>query len=170
MTKPAAFQATYSDFKLVKTRKVAQLIFEVPLEAVDEAYKVLGGMPNPADERWFGIAPLKKEVAPNPDSKLSGQHNDSHAQSAEPTERGKKSWRDLPPSQQAAIRCEEPIFQTFLKEEHADVVLFADQDAAQAVRDLCCVTSRSELNTNHEARVLWTQLESQFQAWKTVDA
>ena len=54
-----AFRATFADMKLVKTRQVAQLIFEIPIEDFDAAYEVLGGMPVPAKERWFGIAAIK---------------------------------------------------------------------------------------------------------------
>lgn len=60
MDKPAAFSATYSDLKVVKTRKVAQFIFEVPLEAAGHALNVLGGMPLPMEERWVAIARLEK--------------------------------------------------------------------------------------------------------------
>lgn len=56
MEEPAAFTATYSDLKVVRTRQVVQFIFEVPLEAADHAINVLGGMPSPMQERWFAIA------------------------------------------------------------------------------------------------------------------
>ena len=59
--KPAAFSATYSDLKLIKTRSVVQFIFEVPLEAAGHAYNVLGGMPSPMEEKWFAIARLEKQ-------------------------------------------------------------------------------------------------------------
>jgi hypothetical protein len=60
MDKPAAFSASYSDFKIVKTRDAAQFIFEVPLKAADHALKVLGGVPQPMEERWVAIAMLEK--------------------------------------------------------------------------------------------------------------
>lgn len=53
-----AFRATYSDWKLVKTRAVVQVVMEVPLSDADAAYEVLGGMPVHGNERWFGIAAL----------------------------------------------------------------------------------------------------------------
>ena len=59
--KPAAFSATYSDFKIVKTRDTAQFIFEVPLKAADHALNVLGGVPQPMEERWVAIARLEKQ-------------------------------------------------------------------------------------------------------------
>jgi len=63
MDKPAAFSATYSDLKLIKTRKVVQFVFEVPLEAAEHAMNVLGGMPSPMTESWFAIARLEKPDA-----------------------------------------------------------------------------------------------------------
>ena len=40
----AAIKATFSDFKLIKTRKVAQLVMEIPVEQADAALKALGGL------------------------------------------------------------------------------------------------------------------------------
>lgn len=57
----AAFSATYSDLKLIKTRSVVQFVFEVPLEAAGHAMNVLGGMPSPMAETWFAIARLEKQ-------------------------------------------------------------------------------------------------------------
>ena len=60
MDKPAAFTATYSDFKVIRTPDTAQFIFEVPLKAADHALNVLGGVPQPMKERWVAIACLEK--------------------------------------------------------------------------------------------------------------
>ena len=57
----AAFKATFADWKLIKTRGCIQLVFEVPLHESDMAYRVVGGMPNAAEERWFAIARLTTE-------------------------------------------------------------------------------------------------------------
>lgn len=150
--KPAAFQATYSDFKLVKTRKVAQFIFEVPIEGVDAALAVVGGMPDTGAERWFGIAPLREEAAKAP--------------------KEKQTWREMKPAQQSGIRCAEPMFWAYLIEQHNELIERKPQSAdecADAVRSLCGVTSRSEFNTNHAARVMWFQLDEGFQAWKALE-
>lgn len=152
-----AFKATYSDWKLVKTRQVVQIVFEVPLAEADSAYELLGGMPAPATERWFGIAALRGSEPAKPQPVVD-----------KPPAGAKREWRDLPPSQQAGIRCEELIFEQFLKEERQDD--WADaQNARDAVCLICGVTSRSELVTNHKARVIWKQLDDQFQAWKAME-
>src|SRR6185437_16659802 len=150
MTKPAAFRASYSDLKLIKTRKCVQIIFEVPQEDFDTAYDVLGGLPNPTAERWFGIAAIAQQ----------------RGQEKEPSP--KRDWRDLPPAQQAAMRCNEPIFAAFLKEARSDD-WHESQDAAACVRLICGVASRADLETNHAARVIWKQLDDQFHAWRTME-
>jgi hypothetical protein len=151
-----AFRAAYSDMKLVKTRQVAQLIFEIPLSDFDAAYEVLGGLPDSSKERWFGIAaiqvPQAKEAPATP------------GQNAPKPDRAKRDWRDIPPSQQAGIRCDEPVFAAFLREKHPDDWHEAANDAAECVRLICAVESRSMLNDG-PYRVIWHQLEKQFSDW-----
>lgn len=83
--------------------------------------------------------------------------------------RGHMDWRDMQPAAQAGIRCDDPVFIAFLKEQHADDWREIG-NAADFVRSFCNVASRTELGTNHKARVLWHQLDEQFLAWKYVDA
>lgn len=54
----SAVRATFEDVKRVKTRKVWQLIFEVPEENYDAAIETLGGSPRSGTDRWVGIAPV----------------------------------------------------------------------------------------------------------------
>jgi hypothetical protein len=151
MTGPLAFRAAYSDWKLVKTRGVIQVVFEVPLADSNAAYDVLGGMPDAAREGWFAIAPLAKEVA-----------------AIEPKQiKDKREWRDLSPQQQAGMRCEEAPFATFLQQNHPDDWR-ETPDAADCVRLICGIESRSELASNHKARVIWHQLDDEYQAWRLI--
>jgi len=153
----AAFRACYSDWKLVKTRGVVQVVMEIPLQDADAAYEVLGGMPAPATERWFGIAALRgsepAKLQPVVDKPPAG---------------AKRQYRDLPKPQQAGMRCEEAAFIAFLREERPDDWHEA-QDAAECVRLICGVQSRAELATNQKAGVIWHQLDSQYQAWKALE-
>lgn len=144
----SAFRATYADWRLVKTRGVIQVVMEVPLADADTAYQILGGMPNPAAEQWFGIAALK-----------------ANAQPVETEEAERRDWRDVQPSAQAAMRCGQPEFWAFLREEKQQRVANKD-DAATAVRKVCQVNSRAHFNTNHTARVMWNQLDSEYAAWQ----
>jgi hypothetical protein len=147
-----AFQATYSDFKLVRTRKVVQIVLEVPVEQSNAVLDVLGGMPDPAKESWVAVARLQQ---PQPDRqpRPAGERRD---------------WRDLPPQQQAGIRCDEPAFVSFLKEQYANEWHEAT-DAADCVRLICGVNSRADLATNNKARVIWHQLDGHFVGWKALE-
>jgi hypothetical protein len=81
-------------------------------------------------------------------------------------------WRELQPAAQAGIRCDDPVFWKFLHVEHCfpeSPIIQNKEVAAHVIRTICNVQSRSELGTNHKARVLWKQLDDQFQAWKTYE-
>jgi hypothetical protein len=156
MKLPAAFRGTYADWKLVKTRAVIQVVFEVPLADADAAYDVLGGMPDSSKERWFGIAPLRSPQEEAAESRQD-QPQDSDGE--------RRPWQTLQPSAQSAIRCGEPTFWAFLREEHGQRVTNKD-DAATAVRRITGVNSRAHFNENHKARVQWNMLDSQFAAWQ----
>ena len=157
MTTPAAFRATYSDLKLIKTRGVVQIVFELPLADFDAAYAVLGGLPDSSKETWFGIAPIRTGAQPQPTQPPAGASRD------------KREWRDMQPAQQAGIRCGEPIFVAFLKETYPEDWRALEEDAPQLVRFLCGVSSRAQINTQHGARVIWHQIDTQFQAWKALE-
>lgn len=160
-----AFRATYSDWKLVKTRGVVQVVMEVPLAEADAAYDVLGGMPNPANETWFGIAPINlhrpaKETKQVDDLPQATSSSVNH----KPPAGTKRSWEDLQPQQQAGIRCGEPTFVAFLKEQYRNEWRGTD-GAAECVRFICGVHSRVELGTNQKASVIWHQLDCEYRAW-----
>jgi hypothetical protein len=163
---PTAFKAAYSDWKLVKTRGVVQIVFEVPLAEADSAYELLGGMPIVANERWFGIAAIKQEAPAQP-------RQDSGSQSPpDGARREKMDWRDMQPAAQAGIRCNEPAFRTFLMEEHSFRPRQDHDSADEAavfLRGFFGIKSRSELGTDARRRVLWKQMDDQFQAWKALE-
>jgi len=162
-----AFRATFSDLKVVKTRQVAQLIFEIPLADFDGAYEILGGLPNPAVERWVAIA----AIAPSPipvqqkEARAEQPRQDTPMPPSKPDGAAKRDWRDLPPAQQAGIRCDEPSFAKFLKKEFPDEWHDGQENPAECVRLICQVRSRKDLATNHRARVRWSMLDSQYEAW-----
>jgi len=147
---PAAFRATYSDLKLIKTRQCVQIVFELPLADFDAAYSVLGGLPDNSKETWFAIAPLR-------------------ADKPEKAKPDRRDWRELQPAAQAGIRCSEAPFWAFLNETRNYQISNPDE-AAEAVREICGITSRIQLNGKHAARVIWHQLDDEFLAWKYVVA
>lgn len=59
--RPAAMDGCYSDFRIVKTRSVAQLIVEIPIERAAEAV-ALFGVPQPGQEIHVAVARLNNAV------------------------------------------------------------------------------------------------------------
>jgi hypothetical protein len=76
----------------------------------------------------------------------------------------KMDWRGMTPASQAAIRCADTQFRSFLRSKHGLDAKDKDE-AAIAVRKMCGVTSRMELATNHKARTLWFNIDSQYREW-----
>ena len=168
-----AFAATYADIKLIKTRKCVQLVFEIPQEDFDRAYEVLGGLPNPAAERWFGIAAIaQKENAQSvPTKEVTDVPEIAPQASPRNADRSgaKRKFRDMLPAQQAGIRCENSIFSAYLKERWPASWRESSEDAAECVRLICCVQSRSELNSNAMAKSRWVKLDDGYQAWQALE-
>lgn len=118
-------QATYSDLKVVKTRRVAQLIFEIPLEQFNEAMAVLGGAPLPDSEVWVAIARLNDHAIVQPTAE-TGPVSPSPKPAQEPSKQNKpdkpqadgshshRTWFEQPPVVRAAMRCKDVRFQQWL--------------------------------------------------------
>ena len=151
MSSAAAIKATFSDFKLVRGRKVAQMIFELPLEQADAALSALGGLPRPDQETWVALARLDpKAIAAKPDEPV----------------KERKRFAELPLPQQAGIRCADEDFWAFIsgKSDTFGNVMSSD-DAARLVREWCGVQSRSELSMPGAA-ARWRKLEDDYQLWR----
>jgi len=165
----AAFQATFSDWKLIRGRKVVQVVLEVPLEAADQAYTALGGMPDPGKSVWVGVARLNLESEVMPSDKSKQSPETAPALAPEQPVRGRKSFSSLPFAQQAGMLCQDPIFRSFLNEEH-NYACETGSDAAEALRERCSVGSRSDLKPNTPSGDKFVQIRDQFIAWKMVSA
>jgi hypothetical protein len=167
MNAPAAFRASYSDWKLIRTRKVVQIVLEVPVEEADAAYQVLGGMPNPAESFWCAVARLDERT------KTGAARLDKKA-------KAKREWQDLEPSAQISIRCGELAFHVFLREKFPrmwDMLDNPDDDrtpeemAIMFVRQHCGVASRADVNlSNPPALEAWNRLEWDYHAWRHAPA
>jgi len=169
----AAFRATYSDFKLIKTRGVVSISFEVPLG------EVLGGMPDPGAEGWCAIARLEDRAFAGLGQKRLSAQADSAAESpgssgAPNSDRADKPRKpvaaDKRLAQQAGILCSDPVFRAFLNEEGPIGIgpITDEEAAALAVRELCGVLSRADLVPGSSAAERWNDLHGRFLAWKLV--
>lgn len=178
----SAICASFADFKLIKGRKVCQLVCEVPLEQADAALAALGGLPNPHAERWVGIAPLTEQPQgqPSPGPAGGGNAGNSSQRAGDATRqtavlpaaaKPKRDWDDIPPSQQAGIAGQRADFSDWLwkaapaarwdRQRVVDATEFVTP--AAFIRWYCGVSSRSDLDTNPEAAARWRDLYGKFQ-------
>lgn len=155
MNEPAAIRATFADWRTVKGRKQLQIILEVPLEQQGDVLRMLGA-PNPSDPAWVALALLQEP-----------------AKAAQEPAKDKRKWADLPPSQQAAIRCGEKAFHLFLASRDMNAWYAASdaynknakQTAAKIIRQYCDVTSRSDIHAGEASGRLWDKVELDYQLW-----
>lgn len=69
---------------------------------------------------------------------------------------------------EAAMKCDDAAFKVFLEEKHGlERPLTADR-AAQKLRTILGITSRSELNKDDAAADRWRSLRASFEAWRKV--
>lgn len=141
MAKEAAIQASYADYRRVKGRKVLQLIFEVPLEQAPQVHEAFGE-PLPDGSTWVAVARIDKTVADKP--------------------KGGKLC------QRAAILCNEGAFQEFMLTRMADQMHVANGDTAEALRRICGIESRKQLDHDQAAAKLFLDLAARYEAWKLV--
>ena len=152
---PAAIRATYSDFKLVRTRKVAQLVFEVPIEGAEAIVNTLG-LPRSDTDLWVAIARLQDVPTPQ-------QRNEMQriAQSEEPKVAD-------PMVREAGMLAKDPRFRKWVAECVGDGQMCGEADAAEFIRHHCGIESRRELSTNPKARAKWVKLRGDFYAERSL--
>ena len=155
------FKASFADFKLVKTRSCAQLIFELPIEQADAALQTLGGLPRAATEVWAAICRIDPK-------KAASEPRVAPAEASAPKERQRFGAMPLP--KQAAIRCNDPDFRRFLAQRghfaRAGTAVLDLDMAADEVREICCVTSRAQITDADGSGPLWMALDAEYLSWK----
>ena len=139
MTDKAVISGTLSEIKRIRSRKVAQIIIEVPEEHYQQAHNALGW---DFDNTWVAIARMESEH-----------------KKADPAKAPKapRNWGDLSLTQQAGMRCNDVAFQRFIGANDAD-------DAAAFVRERCGVTSRKSIVPDTRAGQIWRDIDYDFRA------
>lgn len=181
MKNAVAFKGCYADWRLIKTRGCVQVVLEIPLHEADLAYQALGGMPDPASERWFGIARLDLSNVADGRPRAGGA---SH----QPTGGRKMSVGDDPTSTpaprlhkpvapdkrlaaQAGIVCSDQMFwryveQCYAASGHKLAAVTSADEAAAYVRTYCEVASRSEIKPDTPEGEKWQELHGDFLLWR----
>jgi hypothetical protein len=156
MTDPAAFQATFSDFRVVKGRKVCQWVFETPIEAADAALEALGGIPQPHEERWAAIARIV------PQASVVRQQLEASVALIDKPPKERRTWSALSYAEQAGIRCNEPDFWRYLSENVSETPVSNAEIAADCIRAQCSVRSRADIKPGTRAGRFWASLDETY--------
>lgn len=152
MSNPAALRGTFSDFKLIRSRKICQLVIEVPLEQADAALQALGGIPNPADERWVAVARL------NPESKQAPREESDE-------EGRRRRFTEMNPAAQIAMSCQAPSFREYLR-RYKNGNLPDDAEACDLwLKGFLGVQSKTEVVRGTEAFETWNELRGSYDVW-----
>lgn len=158
MADEAIIRGEYVEWKMVKTRKALQLVFEVPLEHQALVQAALG-TPMPDQSNPVAICRLIEDVRESKVVQLEDHR---------PVEDDEEP-KSRPLSQVAAILCNSGAFQCFIQEEsygwdHRPT----SDEAADWLRSVCGIASRTELNTNDDAAARFRKIRGQYEAWRLV--
>ena len=145
MTDAAIIEAEYVEWKMVKTRKALQLIFEVPLEKQALVQAALG-TPMPDTSTPVAIARLNLAAL-----------TQAEPEQIEAPRRGKSL------AQVAGILCNTGSFRKFIRVETVD-------QAADYIRAHCGVSSRANIDGNPDATAAFDALRGEYELWMRVDA
>jgi len=148
MSKPAAIMASLVDVRNIAAHKCVRLELHVPVEQASLVMAAFG-WPTVADPVPVAIARL---VEP-----------DATSEPASEGQRTARHWRQVKPPQQAGIRCDEKAFQRFLSERYDAIETTGG--AAECVRDICGVSSRSDIGATDGSARAWRELDGEYQFW-----
>ena len=163
MSDAAIIKAEYVEWKMVKTRKALQLIFEVALEDQERVMGALG-IPLPDRSTHVAIARLDPHA-------LAAQAEPAQIEHANDDLEDEPGKPPRPLSQIAGMLCSIGAFQQFIREESEgwDHRPTSDE-AAEWLRANCGIKSRTELNTYAVAAQLFEMIRGQYEAWMRVPA
>ena len=171
MNQPAAIAAQLVDMRNVGAHKSLKLTLHVPEEQALAAIAAFG-WPTGANPVPIAIARLREPTSKGGDVHRLEQPSDDKTPPVADTPappRAPRSFASLPLPQQAALLCTDPVFRAHLNEVHG-----ADCDdeggAAWALRTLCDVPSRRNLQPDTGPGRAFIAIREQFMAWKLVGA
>lgn len=162
MSDPRAIAGEFADFKLVKTRSVAQIVVEIPIEQGEQLVRMFG-IPQPGKPVKLALARLVEGSVAQLDERHASNVEDAGSSPAGAAT-SRREWSSLSPPQQAGIRCGEIAFQRFLR-ENGDAQCDTSEAAATYVRFSCGVRSRADIGKDRASLNKWRDLETAYQAW-----
>lgn len=158
-----AIAATLLSYKTVPTRKVFQMVLELPIEKAADAIKLFG-TPDSDGATWLAVARL---IGPDA-SAQTGAVTPAARVSAPlgaPQGQGKVChFKDMDKSQQAAIMCRDDEFQSWMGGIDPDgAPAFREGQAIGLLKQHLGIVSRRELDTDPAKAKAWDSLLADFE-------
>lgn len=176
---PRAITGDYADFKLVRTRKVCQVVIELPIEQAGEVARLLG-FPDPGGNTMCAVALVDtKQIAGRKAGKAGagvGLRSDSEpiaettakpVTTGAPATKPKQRWEDMRPSARAAMMVQNPEFERYLRSfENPWDGIFPTAD--EWLKTELDIASKADLDAyNATAKVLrLAKIDGDFRAWQ----
>ena len=133
-------QGTYADFKIVKSRAVAQIIVEIPIESAQAAVEMFG-VPNPSYEQWVAVAALHRATVT--------QNQDA-----------------VNAVKQAGMLCNTESFGEFLRETtNPEVRPNVPDDITTAPRSILGIKSRTEFHDDPNLVMAFNRVKGNYEQW-----
>lgn len=149
MTDKAIIQGSLVDVRNVNQHKCVRMLIDVPAELAPKVMEAFG-WPTMANPVPVAIAHLAADATQKAD-------------------KPRRSWDQLSRAEQAGIASNDVAFSTFLtmqyERDFSEYERLAD-GVADAIRWVCAVSSRSELDRNERAAKAWDKLYSDYQMWQ----
>jgi hypothetical protein len=156
MKDAAIINGEFTDLKFIKSRKVCQVVIEVPIEHGPLVVAAFG-TPNPAVSVPVAIARLARSSMVEHPTFNRGVAGSSPVEPAKP--KGGKL------AQRAGIICNEEAFLRFMFDRYSRQYPAASSDPAWFIRDYCGVSSRADLDHNPEAAAKFKKLLDDYEIW-----
>lgn len=168
MDNAAAIIAQLVDVRNLGTEKCVKLTLHAPVEQAEEILAAFG-WPTRVDPVPVAVARLN---IPDPSTQDGRAAASDQGKPVAPPPQGSKerrSFTSLPLAQQAALLCQDKLFQAFLREQCREPCN-SEAEAAAVIRIRCGVKSRADIQSNLRALAQFTQDRDRFIAWKLAEA
>lgn len=158
-----AIAATLLSYKTVPTRKVFQMVLELPIEKAADAIKLFG-TPDSDGATWLAVARL---IGPDASAQTGAVTPAARVSAPLGAPQGQGKVRHL--SQDAALKCKDPAFQAWMAKKASvrfDGGLSAEKREAATVMFLKAaldIVSRRELDTDPAKAKAWDSLLADFE-------
>ena len=168
MTAPAAIQGSYCDLRFVKTRSVAQVIVEIPIEAADHFIAAFG-VPLPGQEKPVAIALLASSGGVPGEVQDSTENEDAAAMVLPALVKPFSKRAQHPMVTRAVMLCKDACFQGWastwmsLRHGNAEGMYYPNEDSAREfILRECDIASRAELAGNIDAQTSFSELVNNY--------